>query len=61
MPKDVADKLADALLKAANSDAVKEWSAKSKKPLDPIGGAEASVLMRDLSEFYSKYKTILAE
>jgi len=61
LPKDVADKLADALLKAANSDAVKEWSTKSKKPLDPIGGAEASALMRDLSVFYAKYKTILAE
>ena len=60
LPKDVANKLADALLRAANSEAVKEWSTKSKKPLDPIGGDEATVLMKDLSDFYSKYKSILA-
>lgn len=60
LPKEIADKLSDALMRAANSPAVQEWSKKTKKPLDPIDGEAATVLMQDLSNFYTKYKSILA-
>ncbi len=61
LPKEIADKLSDALFQAANSPAIQEWSKKSRKPLDPIGGAESAQIMKDLSDFYAKYKSILVK
>jgi len=48
------------LYQAATSAAVKEWSKKSKKPLEPMDSAEATKVMGELSDFYAKYKSILA-
>jgi tripartite-type tricarboxylate transporter receptor subunit TctC len=61
LPTDIRDKLSDALMAAANSDAVQEWSASSSRPLDPVGAEDAQALMSSLMDFYSKYKDVLAQ
>jgi tripartite-type tricarboxylate transporter receptor subunit TctC len=60
LPSDIAKKLSDALYQAATSATVQEWSKKSKKPLEPLDSAEATKIMAELSGFYAKYKSILA-
>lgn len=61
IPAEIQQKLSDALIEAANSETVQEWSASSNRPLDPIGAEEAAAEMADLMDFYSQYKDILAE
>ena len=59
IPADVKAKLSEALMGAATSDAVQEWSASSNRPLDPVGGEEASAIMSNLMDFYVQYKDVL--
>ncbi len=61
IPDDIRDKLSAALIEAANSPAVQEWSNSSNRPLDPVGAEEASAEMSELMDFYTQYKDILAE
>ena len=60
LPSDITKKLSDALYQAATSATVQEWSKKSKKPLEPLDSVEATKIMAELSGFYAKYKSILA-
>jgi Flp pilus assembly protein TadG len=60
LPSDITKKLSDALYQAATSATVQEWSKKSKKPLEPLDSAAATKVMAELSGFYTKYKSILA-
>ncbi|MBD3677923.1 MAG: tripartite tricarboxylate transporter substrate binding protein [Rhodobacteraceae bacterium] len=59
IPADIQAKLSEALIGAANSAAVQEWSASSNRPLDPVGADEASAIMSNLMEFYTQYKDVL--
>jgi tripartite-type tricarboxylate transporter receptor subunit TctC len=60
IPAEVAAKLSDAIMTAATSQAVTEWSASSKRPVDPVGPAETVALMDELMSFYTQYKDLLA-
>lgn len=60
IPEDVANKLSDAIMTAASSDAVQEWSVSSKRPVNPVGADETRALMADLMGFYTGYKDLLA-
>jgi len=59
IPADIQAKLSEALIGAATSDAVQEWSASSNRPLDPVGAEEASQIMTNLMDFYTQYKDVL--
>jgi tripartite-type tricarboxylate transporter receptor subunit TctC len=59
MPADIQARLSEALMVAANSDAVRNWSADTSNPLDPVGSDEAAALMAELMSFYSQYKDVL--
>jgi tripartite-type tricarboxylate transporter receptor subunit TctC len=61
IPADIQAKLSDALIEAAMSDAVQEWSASSNRPIDAVGAGEAAEIMTRLMGFYSSYKDVLAE
>lgn len=61
IPADIQAKLSDALMQAANSDAVQKWSASSNRPLDPVGAKDASALMTKLMDFYKQYKDVLSK
>ncbi len=61
IPADIQAKLSEALMTAANSAAVQEWSTSSNRPLDPVGADEASAIMTQMMDFYSEYKDVLAE
>lgn len=61
IPAEIQAKLSDALIQAANSEAVQEWSASSNRPLDPVGAEEAAAIMTRMMDFYSEYKDVLAE
>ncbi len=59
IPAEIQAKLSDALMQAATSAAVQEWSESSNRPLDPVGAEEASAEMSELMDFYSSYKDVL--
>ncbi|SLN64006.1 Tripartite tricarboxylate transporter family receptor [Roseivivax jejudonensis] len=61
IPAEIQQRLSDALIEAANSEAVQEWSESSNRPLDPVGYEEASAEMTELMDFYTQYKDVLAE
>ena len=61
IPQDVADKLSDAIMTAASSDAVMAWSATSKREIAPEGQEATAKLMGELMTFYGTYKDLLAE
>jgi tripartite-type tricarboxylate transporter receptor subunit TctC len=61
IPDEIRDKLSAALIEAANSAEVQEWSSSSNRPLDPVGAEAASAEMSELMDFYTQYKDILAE
>ncbi len=61
IPEDVAAKLSDAIMAAATSDEVTEWSASSKRPVNPVGPEETVALMSELMGFYTTYKDLLEQ
>ncbi|WP_375257246.1 tripartite tricarboxylate transporter substrate binding protein [Citreimonas sp.] len=61
IPADITEKLSAAIIEAANSEAVQEWSESTGRPLDAVGAEEASQIMSNLMDFYSTYKDVLAE
>lgn len=60
IPSEIAEQLSAALIEAAGAASVQEWSASSNNPLDPVGSEEASRIMRNMMDFYSAYRDVLA-
>ncbi|KMK65036.1 tripartite tricarboxylate transporter substrate binding protein [Puniceibacterium sp. IMCC21224] len=61
IPDDIRDALSDALIAAADSASVAEWSESSNNPMDPVGAVAATKIMSDLMTFYAQYKDVLSE
>lgn len=61
IPADITEKLSAAMIEAANSEAVQEWSESSGRPMDPVGAEEASEIMSNMMDFYSTYQDVLEE
>ncbi|MCG6901256.1 MAG: tripartite tricarboxylate transporter substrate binding protein [Rhodobacter sp.] len=61
IPADIAARLSEAVVAAASSDTVQEWSVSSKRPVDPVGPEETRALMDELMGFYTTYKDLLAQ
>ncbi len=56
---DVQKKLSDALFAALNDPSIQAWHKKTKRPIDPLSGAETAKLLGDLVKFFQQYKDIL--
>lgn len=61
LPDDIRDKLSAALLEAAETASMLEWAESTNNPLDPVGAAEAKVIMDDMMIFYTEYKDVLSD
>lgn len=61
VPADIHDALADAFQKAMVSDEVKQWSASTNSPLQPMGEAQLKTLIAGQTELLTKYKDIIGE
>ena len=60
IPPEIVERLSAAFIEAANLPSVQEWAAGAGVELEPVGAAEASAMMADLSDFYARYQDILA-
>jgi tripartite-type tricarboxylate transporter receptor subunit TctC len=59
VPAAVQKKLSDALFAALNDPSIQAWHKKTKRPIDPLSGADTAKLLGNLVKFFQQYKDIL--
>lgn len=60
LPEDVKQKLAAGIKAATESDAIKEWAAKTKTNVNYMSPEDTSAMMDGLASFYGGYKELLS-
>ena len=51
--------LSDALYAALTDPAIQKWHKKTGRPIDPLSGPETGKLLNNLTQFFTKYKSVL--